>query len=84
MQELPQHPLRHVVVGDHALPQGTDGHDVAGGTAQHGLSVAAHLQQLAGIFVDGHHRRLVEHNALTLHINQHRGGAEVDTNILCK
>ena len=45
--ELLEHPLGHVVVGDDALTQGTDGHDVAGGTAQHGLGVCAHAEQAA-------------------------------------
>jgi hypothetical protein len=47
MDKLPEHPLGHVVIGDHALAQRTDGHDVAGRTAQHGLRVCADLQQFA-------------------------------------
>ena len=68
VDELLQHPLRHVIVGDDALPQRTDGDDVAGGTAQHGLGVGAHLQELAGGLVHGHHRGLIEDNALALYI----------------
>src|SRR5699024_9474252 len=44
--EFPQHPLSHVVVGDNALPQGTNGDNVAGGTAQHLTGFLAHLQKL--------------------------------------
>ena len=82
--ELLEHPLRHIVVGNDAVPQGADGHDVAGSTAQHGLSLGAHLQQAAGILVDGHHRRLVEHDALTLNIDQYRCGTHIDPDILCQ
>ena len=82
--ELLEHPLRHIVVGNDAVPQGADGHDVAGSTAQHGLSLGAHLQQAAGILVDGHHRRLVEHDALTLNIDQYRCGTQIDPDILCQ
>ena len=82
--ELLEHPLRHVVVGNDAVPHGADGHDVAGSTAQHGLSLGAHLQQAAGILVDGHHRRLVEHDALTLNIDQYRCGTQIDPDILCQ
>ena len=71
VDELPQHPLRHIVVGDDALPQGADGDDVAGGPAQHGLGLRAHLQQLAGGLVHGHHRGLIQNDALSLHIYQH-------------
>lgn len=80
--ELLEHPLGHVVVGDDALPQGTDGHDVAGGTAQHSLGVGAHAEQAAVVLVDGHHGGLIEHNALALDIYQHRCGTQVDTDIL--
>ena len=81
--KLLEHPLRHVVVGDDALTQGADGHDVAGGTAQHGLGIGAHAEQAAVVLVDGHHRGLIEHNALALDIYQYRCGTQVDTDILC-
>ena len=83
MDKFLQHPLRHVVVGDDALPQGTDGNDVAGGAAQHGLGVRAHLQQLAGGLVHGHHGGLVENNALPLYIYQNGSGTQIDTDIFC-
>ena len=76
-----EHPLSHIVVGDDALPQRTDGHDVAGGTAQHGLGIRAHLQELAGVLVDSHHGRLIEHNALALDIHQNGSLSQIDTNI---
>ena len=41
--KFPQHPLGHIVVGNNALPQGADGNDVAGGTAQHILRLSPHL-----------------------------------------
>ena len=83
MNKLLEHPLRHIVVGDNALPQRPDGDDVAGGTAQHSLRVRAHLQQLAGGLIHSHHRGLVEHNALALYIYQYGGGTQVDTDIFC-
>ena len=76
-----EHPLGHIVVGDDTLPQRTNGHDVAGGTSQHGLSIGAHLQELAVILVDSHHGRLIEHNALALYIHQNGGRSQIDTNI---
>ena len=82
--ELPQHPFGHIVVGDNALPQGTDGHNVAGGLAQHLLGLCAHLEQLAGVLVQRHHRRLPQHNTLVLDIDQHAGGAQINADISCK
>ena len=83
VNEFLQHFLGHVVVGDDALPQGTDGDDVAGGTAQHGLGLGAHLQQLAGVLVQRHHGGLVQHDALALHIYQNGSGTQIDTDIFC-
>ena len=84
MDELLQHPLRHVIVGDHALPQRTDGDDIAGGTPQHGLGVGAHLQKLTCGLVHRHHRGLVEDNALALYIYQNGSGTQIDTDIFCQ
>ena len=84
MDELLEHPLGHLVVGDNALAQGADRDDVAGRAAQHGLRVRADLQQLARILINGHHARLVEHDALVLYIDQNRRGTEVDTDVLCQ
>src|SRR5699024_4878244 len=79
--ELPEHPLGHVVVGDDALPQGADGDDVAGGAAQHLAGLLANLQELAGILVHGHHGWLVENDALALDVDQNGSGTQVDTDI---
>ena len=84
VDELFQHSLRHVIVGDHALPQRTDGDDIAGGTPQHGLGVGAHLQKLTCGLVHRHHRGLIEDNALALYIYQNGSGTQIDTDIFCK
>ena len=81
VDELFQHALGHIIVGDNALTQGADGNDVAGGTAQHGLGLGAHLQQLAGILIHSHHGGLIQHDALALHKHQNRSGSQVNTNI---
>ena len=81
VDELLQHPLRHVIVGDDALPQGADGHDVAGGPAQHGLGLGAHLQELAGILIHGNDGGFVEDHALALHIDQDGCRPQVDADV---
>ncbi|MPM72352.1 hypothetical protein SDC9_119325 [bioreactor metagenome] len=81
--ELPEHPLRHVIVGDNALPKGTDRNDVAGGTAQHSLSVRTHLKQFPGVFIQRHHAGFVQNDSLSLDVYQNRSGTEIDTDIPC-
>ena len=82
--KLLEHPLGHVEVGDDALPQGADGHDVAGGTAQHLLGVGAHLQQGALVLVHGHHGGLPQHHALALDVYENGSGTQIDTDVFCE
>ena len=81
--EILDHVLGDFEIGDDAVAQGTDGLDVAGGSAQHLLGVLAHGQHLflALDVGDGDHRRLVEDNVLALYINQRVGGTEIDRHI---
>ena len=82
--ELTEHTLGHIVVGNDALTEGTDGHDIAGGTAQHLLGIGAHLQQLAGVLVQGDHGGLPQDDALILYKDQYAGGTKVDADVFCK
>ena len=82
--ELPEHPFGHVVIGDDALPQGADGDDVARGAPQHFLRLTAHFQQLASGLIHGHHAGLPQHDALAPDVNQHRRGAQINTNVSCQ
>ena len=79
-----EHTLRHVVVGDNALPQGPDGDDVAGGAAQHLAGGLAHLQQLPGVLVHSHHGGLVEDDALIFHVYQYGSGSQIDADVFSK
>ena len=53
--EVPQHRLRDVEVGDDAILHRTDGLDVAGRAAEHALRLFADRQNLAGGSADGDH-----------------------------
>ena len=81
--EMLDHLLRHLEIGDHAVPQRPDGGDVARGAAEHQLGLLAHRQHLlaAADIGDGDHRRLVQHDAPTLHVDQRVRGAEVDGHV---
>ena len=81
--EVLDHLLGDFEVGDHAVPQGPDRLDVAGGAPQHHLRFVADGEDmfLAAGIGDRHHRRLVEHDASTLHVDQRIRGPEVDGHI---
>jgi len=79
--EMAQHALRDVVIGDDALLQRTDGDDVARRAADHAARLLANREHAVRVLVHRHDRRLSEHDALVLHINQHVRRAEIDTDI---
>ena len=81
--ELLDHLLGHVEVGDDAVAQRADDFHVAVGLAEHGLGFGADsVDDLAAAFVDvGDHRRLIENDAAAFDVDQRVRGAEIDGQI---
>ena len=61
--------------------QGTNGHDVAGRTAEHALCLDTDRQDALVVLVDGDNRGLANDDALAAHGDKRIGGAEVDGKI---
>ena len=74
----------HFVVGHDAVLQRVHGNHVAGGTAQHIPGGSAHLQNLAGVLIHRHHRRLPDHQALAVGVNQNIGRAQIHAQVVGK
>jgi hypothetical protein len=81
LDEVAQHLLGRLEVGDHAVLERPDGGDVVGGAADHALGLVADREHLAGGGVHRHHGRFVEHDALAPDIDQRVGGAEVNGHV---
>ena len=79
--EVPQHLLGHVEVGDHAVLERTDRADRAGRAAEHPLRLEPDGVHVAGALVDRDHRRLGEHDPATTHVHEGVRGAEVDGHV---
>jgi hypothetical protein len=81
--EVLDHRLGDFEIGDDAVAQRADRLDVAGGAAQHHLGFLADRQNLtlAALGGEGHDRRLVQHDAPTLDVDQRVGRAEVDPHV---
>src|SRR3954449_7304055 len=77
LDEVAQHPLGRLEVGDDAVLQRADGHDVARRTADHPLRLGADGEDPRGVGVDRDDARLVEHDALAADVDEGVGGAEV-------
>ena len=83
MDEFLDHFLRHFIIGDDAVPQGTHSNDVARCTAQHLLGILTDGQNLAGGLVHRHNRRLAQNDALTFYINQYGSRTQINSDIAC-
>ena len=81
LDEVPEHLLGHLEVGDDAVLEGPDGLDVARRAAQHALGLDADRVHLAGALVDRDDRWLGEHDAATAHVDERVGRAEVDGHV---
>jgi len=84
LDEVIQHLFGDFEVGDDAVLHGLDGHDVAGGAAQHLLGLFAHGFHLAGVLVNGYNGRLVDNDALAGREDQRVGGAQINGQIAGK
>src|SRR5207248_6479975 len=78
LDEVLEHGLDHVEVGDDAVLEGAYGDDVAGRLAYHGFGLGSHRVGLAAIaLINGHHRGLGHDDALTPHVNESICGTQV-------
>ena len=82
--EMLDHFLGDFDVGDDAVAQGADGLDIVGSLAHHHLGVIAHRPHglVAADGFNGHHGRLVEHDAAILNIDEGIGRAQIDGHVL--
>ena len=77
-QEVAQHLLGDLEVGDHPVAQRPCRGDRGGGAADHPVRLVADGVDLAAIGVDGDHRRLGDDDAAAALVDERVRGAEVD------
>jgi hypothetical protein len=81
LDEVAQHLLGDVEVGDDPVLQRPDGGDGAGRAAEHALGLDADRVHLLGALVDRHHGRLGEHDPPPSDVHERVGRAEVDRHV---
>ena len=81
VDKVAKHGLGNIEVGDDAVLQGTNGHDVAGRTAEHALCLDTDRQDALVVLVDGDYRGFANDDALAAHGDKRICGAEVDGKI---
>ena len=84
LDEVPEHLLGDVEVGDHAVLQRAHRLDVARRASDHALGLGAHRKDGSGKGVDRDDARLVEHDAAATHVHERVRGAEVDGHVATK
>ncbi len=82
--EMTNHRLSHVKVGNDPVAQGANRGDARRRAADHSLGIVAHSQHLAGLVIDSHYRGLIQDNAASIDTHQSVGSAQVYTNIIRK
>ena len=83
-EHLRKHPRCQLIVGNHAVLHGVDGHHIARRSAQHIPRSSAYLQDLSRVLIQCDHGRLAQHNALSRRINENVGSAQVDSQVFGK
>ena len=81
LDEVAEHLLGDVEVGDHAVLERPDRGDRPGRAAEHPLRLDPDGVHLAVPLVDRDHRRLREHDAAPPHVDEGVGGAEVHRHV---
>src|SRR5918992_1498030 len=81
LDEVAEHLLGDVEVGDDPVLERTDGRDRAGRPAEHPLRLDADGVDLAGALVDGDHGRLGEHDPAPADVHERVRSAEVDSHL---
>ena len=78
VDEVAQHPLSHVGIGDDPVLQRADRVDVSGRAAEHLSGRSTRGNQAAGAGLDGDDGRLIEHDPVAAFVDQGVGGAQVN------
>ena len=80
--EVPQHRLGDLEVGDDAVLERADGDDVGRGAPEHALGLVADGEDHVGASLDGDDAGLAQDDAVVLDVDEGVGGAEVDPDIV--
>ena len=81
-EEIPQHFLGDIEVGDDAVLHRPHGDDAVGRPAEHSLGLETDTFDLLRLPVDGDYGRLIEDDALAFDIDEGVRCAEVDTDCI--
>ena len=82
VDEVVEHALGDLKVGDHAVAEGAHGDDVGGGAADHRLGFRADREDGAVGAVDRDYGGFVDHDSASTHGDEGVRGAQVDPDVV--
>src|SRR6266581_7580070 len=82
--EVMEHPFRHDEVSDHAVSHRPHDPDRVGCATDYFERLPPDRQDFRAVAIDRNQRRLVHDDPLTLDVNEHRRGAQVDAYLLAE
>src|SRR5215208_4211740 len=84
LDKMTEHRLSNLEICDNAVFHGPDGHNIAGGAAQHPLGLFADGQNVGGARLNGDHGGFPQYNSLVSYIYQRVRCSQIDTDIVGK
>ncbi|CAB4539755.1 unannotated protein [freshwater metagenome] len=81
LNEVAQHALSGIEVGDHTIFEWANRHDVARSTTDHLLGFKAHREDAARGLVNGNNGWLVQHHPATADVHQGVSGTQVNGHV---
>src|SRR5215218_7123320 len=81
LDEVAQHLLGHIEVGDHAVLQRPDGADRPRGAAEHPLGLDPDGVNLTSAAIDRDDARLAQDDAAATHVDERVRGPEIDRHV---
>jgi hypothetical protein len=81
VDEVSEHLLRHLKVGDHAVLEWADGHNRCRSTTEHALGFNADGQHSARHLIKRNHGWLGQHDATPTHVDERVRSSEIDRHV---
>ena len=82
VDEVPQHRLGDLEIGDDAILQRADGDDIARRAAEHALGFVADREHMAGADLHRDHRGFAQDDAVIFDVNQGVGRSQIDADVV--
>src|SRR2546426_9007951 len=82
LNEVAEHRLSDLEIGDHAILHRSYGHDIARRATQHAFRFFSDREHIGRSGLNGHHRWFTQHDSLVSYVNQRISCSQIDPNVI--